>query len=416
MKGITIKSLIIIVAASLELSSCNVLDINDTSSLSDQAIWSSETAADMYVTASYKTFTDVSQVGNSRKVFYDSYSDLMKSTSYDQYTHTYNKALLQASSFSSGSAGAFECWADVYYERIRRANVLLNDIKRYGVSSFGQEWCDIRSAEARLCRAFSYYRLIRVYGGIVLRTDISGTSGGVDDGLYDADINKKRITEAESWDFVLEELKWAAEHLPATWGTDAEPNKWKGRATKSTAYGLLSRMALYAGKWQIAIDAANKVKELGGDLAKDYAKIFQVDGKQDNSKEILFALYFQYKNEALEALNEVRNRVNLPDKTTTDAPDKESFMKLLRKERCVELAGEGFRYWDLRRWKLAENIINGQNAHGIKITKNDDSTFSYEKVECDGGTPRIFLEKYYYFSLPTSETANNKLCENNPYW
>ena len=110
MKGITIKSLIIIVAASLELSSCNVLDINDTSSLSDQAIWSSETAADMYVTASYKTFTDVSQVGNSRKVFYDSYSDLMKSTSYDQYTHTYNKALLQASSFSSGSAGAFECW------------------------------------------------------------------------------------------------------------------------------------------------------------------------------------------------------------------------------------------------------------------------------------------------------------------
>ena len=47
MKGITIKSLIIIVAASLELSSCNVLDINDTSSLSDQAIWSSETAADM---------------------------------------------------------------------------------------------------------------------------------------------------------------------------------------------------------------------------------------------------------------------------------------------------------------------------------------------------------------------------------
>ena len=126
--------------------------------------------------------------------------------------------------------------------------------------------------------------------------------------------------------------------------------------------------------------------------------------------------YDQYKNEALEALNEVRNRVNLPDKTTTDAPDKESFMKLLRKERCVELAGEGFRYWDLRRWKLAENIINGQNAHGIKITKNDDSTFSYEKVECDGGTPRIFLEKYYYFSLPTSETANNKLCENNPYW
>lgn len=567
MKGIAIKNLMFIVAVYFGLSSCNVLDINDTSTLSDQAIWSSETAADMYVTASYKTFTDVSQVGNSRDCFYDSYSDIMKSTSYDQYGHNYNKALLLESAFSTGSAGAFECW-DAVYDRIRRANVLLNDIKRYGISSFGQEWCDIRSAEVRLCRAFSYYRLIRVYGGIVLRTDVSGTNGGVDDGSYDADRNKKRLTEAESWDFVIEELQWAAEHLPSTWGTDAEPVQWKGRATKSTAYGLLSRMALYAGEWQIAIDAANKVKELGGALAEDYAKVFQVDGGQDNSKEILFALYYQdgsvthnydaynrpfgdiavhgvsvyaehvptaeladlyefqdgsdfdwttysehhedpytdreprfhatimyngcqwegrtiqtyeggndgfvaftqsgstnghtctgyyirkylqegysdfttrhsyqydavlryaevllnkaeayaqlnydqYKNEALEALNEVRRRVNLPDE---NAPDKDSFMELLRKERCVELAGEGFRYWDLRRWKLAESVINGQNAHGVKITMNDDATLKYEIVESDGGTPRIFLEKYYYFSLPTSETSNNSLCENNPYW
>jgi starch-binding outer membrane protein, SusD/RagB family len=126
--------------------------------------------------------------------------------------------------------------------------------------------------------------------------------------------------------------------------------------------------------------------------------------------------YGSYKTQALEAMNEVRTRVGLPSKTTTDAPDLDSFMKLLRKERCTELAGEGFRYWDLRRWKLAVNVINGQNAHGVKITKNDDGTYTYDKVACDGGTPRIFLEKYYYFSLPTSEISNNKLCENNPYW
>ena len=112
----------------------------------------------------------------------------------------------------------------------------------------------------------------------------------------------------------------------------------------------------------------------------------------------------------------MRNRVNLPDKTTTDAPDKESFMKLLRKERCVELAGEGFRYWDLRRWKLAENIINGQNAHGIKITKMMIQLFLMKKLNVMEEHLAFFLEKYYYFSLPTSETANNKLCENNPYW
>lgn len=568
MKKRTIKNLISTVVISLGVSSCNVLDLNDTSSLSDLAVWNSEISADMYVTASYKTFTDISQVANSRSAFYDSYSDLTKSTSWDQYTHTYNKALLQASSFTSGGAGAFECWNDVYV-RIRRANVLLDDIKRYGIPKFGQEWCDIRSAEARLCRAFSYYRLIRVYGGVIIRTESSGTNG-VDDGYYESDIHRKRATEAESWDFVIKELQWAGEHLPAIWGTETAPKQ--GRATKKTAYGLLSRIALFAGQWQIAADAATKVKELGGALATDYAKVFQVnENPEGRSNELLFVLYYQdgsvthnydlynrpfgditthgnayaehvptaeladlyefkdgtpfdwatykanghadpytereprfqatilyngctwegrkiqsyiggsdgfvaftqsgstnahtctgyylrkylqegygdyitkrsfqydavlryaevllnkaeayaqlnydqYKTDALDALNEVRNRVGLPDKTIADAPDKDSFMKLLRKERCVELAGEGFRYWDLRRWELAESMINGQNAHGVKITKNTDNTFTYEKVACDGGTPRIFLEKFYYFSLPTSETANNDLCENNPYW
>lgn len=564
MKKRTLKTLIGAVALSLGMASCDVLDLNDTTVLSDLAVWNTESAAEMYITAAYKTFTDVSQVANSRSVFYDSYSDLMKSTAWDQYNHQYNKALLQNNAFATGSAGAFECWSDVY-ERIRRANVLLDEITRYGAPKYGEDWCDIRRAEVRLCRAFSYYRLIRVYGGIVLRTETSGTNG-VDDGSYEADIHRKRLTEAESWDYVINELLWAGKHLPEKWD-----DSWTGRATQKTAYGLVSRMALFAGQWQVAIDAAEEVKRQGGDLAEDYAKLFQVDGGQDNSKEILFALYYQkgsvthnydrynrpfgdndvyttqvyaehvptaeladlyefkdgttfswntyaenhadpytdreprfhatimyngcdwegrtiqtyvdgtdgfseftqsgstnghtctgyylrkylqennttfvndhswqydavlryaevllnkaeayaqlnydrYKTEALDALNEVRNRVGLLDKTTTDAPDKDSFMALLRKERCVELAGEGFRYWDLRRWKLAENVINGQNAHGVKIKKNADDTFTYEKVECDGGTSRIFLEKYYYFSLPTAETANNKLCENNPYW
>ena len=544
-------------------SCTDVLDLYKTDEISDQAVWTDEVAADMYITASYKTITDVSQVFfASNNAYYDSYSDLMKSTSWDQYDHPYNRALLQASAFSTGSAGAFECWGDVYV-RIRRANVVLDEIKRYGVNNFGEEWCDIRRAEVRLCRAFSYYRLIRVYGGVPIRTDVSGADGGLDDGSNPADVHRKRSTETESWDFVLSELQWAAEHLPESW-----PSKWEGRATQKTAYGFISRMALYAQKWQVAVDAAEKVKELGGDLADNYAKLFQVDGGQDNSMEILFALngvsglvthrydqfirpfgdnavhgttvlaqhvptaeladlyefsdgtafdwnshaddpytdreprfhatimyegctwegreiqtyeggtdgfreytqslstgghtctgyylrkylqeghsafvtensyqydavlryaevllnkaeayaeldYAIHRDKALGALNEVRGRVNLPQKTAVDAPSKEAFLTLLRKERCVELAGEGFRYWDLRRWKMAESVINGKNAHGTKITKNADNTYSYERVECDGGTARIFLERYYYFSLPTSEIANNNLCDNNLYW
>lgn len=561
---IKITTLFGILVLGFGMLSCNdkVLDLYNTGELSDLAIWSTENAAEMYITASYKTITDISQVSNSRSQYFDSYSDLMKSTSWDLYNHPYNKSLLQISAFSTGSAGAFECWGDVY-SRIRRANVLLDEITRYGAPRFGEEWCNIRRAEVRLCRAFSYYRLIRVYGGVVIRTETSGANGGVDDGSNQADIHRKRATEAESWDFVLSELKWAAENLPDSWTAS-----WSGRATKATAYGFISRMALYAKKWQIAVDAAEKVKDLGGALAPDYAKVFQVDGGQDNSREILFALHYlsgsvthdydnlnrpfgdraiypgsgvyaehvptaeladlyefndgtpfswttwsgshanpftdreprfhatimyngykwegreiqsytggidgfinwtqssstgghtctgyylrkylqedntdfptkhsyqydavlryaevllnkaeayaeldygQYRTQALNALNEVRARVNLPPK---DASSKEDFMNLLRKERCVELAGEGLRYWDLRRWRLAESVINGKNAHGVKIT-NNSGALSYETVDVDDGAKRVFLEKYYYFSLPVAETTNNKLCENNPYW
>lgn len=565
-----------VIALSIGAFSCeDVLDINDTTKLSDQAIWSSEKSADEYVTASYKTITDVSQVFNSRYQYFDSYSDIMKSTDWITYA-PYNRALLNSNEFSTGSAGPLDCWANKgdgtdCYTRIRRANVLLDEIKRYGAPKFGEDWCNIRRAEIRLCRAFSYYRLARVYGGVIIRTDVSGVGGGLDDGANPLNVRRARATEAVTWDFIIDELRWAAEYLPDEWLP-----QWHGRATKIAAWGFISRMALYAKKWDVVIEAADKVKELGGDLAPDYAKVFkaQTDGSVDKdvTKELLFALYalpnavthnydrqnrpfgdravynttltadhvptaeladlyeykdgtafnwnswqvnhsdpftdreprfhatimyngcnwekrviqtyvggsdgfseflkstatdnartctgyylrkylqenntkfveersyqydavlryaevllnkaeayaerdyLQYRDQALGALNEVRSRVKLPVKAAADAPDKEAFMNLLQKERCVELAGEGFRYWDLRRWKLAEALIHGQNVHGVKITKNVDNTYTYSRVACDDDTPRIFLEKYYYFSLPASELANNNLCKDNPYW
>lgn len=553
-----------ILGLALAMASCtDVLDVNNTTTLSDVAVWNTESSADMYVTASYKTFSDVSQVANSRSCYYDSFTDLMKSTSWDMYGHPYNKTLLQSSSFSKGNAGAFSCWSECY-NRIRRANVLLSDLNKYG-SKFGEEWCNIRRAEVRLCRAFTYYRLIRVYGGVVLRTDTTGTEG-VDDGKFSQDKNRKRMTEDESWHYVLNELQWAAKYLPESW-----PESWYGRATKRTAYALISRMALYANEWQLAIDAANRVKELGGALVPSYAKLFEVDGGQDNSSEICYATYYQKgsvvhdfdrynrpfgdravygydvygeqvptaeladmyefkdgsqfswttwknnhadpytdreprfqatilyngakwegrtiqtyvggsdgfveftqngsttahtctgyylrkylqegnkdfatthsyqydiviryaevllnkaealarlnysqnKQQALDCLNEVRQRVGLPKRTDGDAPTEDEFMLLLRHERCVEFAGEGLRYWDLKRWKLSQQIIDGKNAHGTRIIRADDGSLTYSQVECDGGTKRLFPERYYYLSLPTSEVANNNLCEDNLYW
>ena len=82
----------------------------------------------------------------------------------------------------------------------------------------------------------------------------------------------------------------------------------------------------------------------------------------------------------------------------------------------MELAGEGFRYWDLRRWRLAEKVIDGQNVHGVKISKQSDGSFTYEQVDADGGHKRIFYDRYYRFAIPLSERSNNSLCTNNDGW
>lgn len=92
-------------------------------------------------------------------------------------------------------------------------------------------------------------------------------------------------------------------------------------------------------------------------------------------------------------------------------------MKLLRKERICELAFEGFRYWDLRRWRLAGEVIDGKQAHG---TKNNQKKMIIlilmNKCHVTDNINRFFPERYYLLPIPVDELQNNPLCENNAPW
>lgn len=115
--------------------------------------------------------------------------------------------------------------------------------------------------------------------------------------------------------------------------------------------------------------------------------------------------------EALVSLNKVRDRAKLPKITITD---QEALRIIIREERKIELAFEGHRFWDLRRWKTAKETLDGKKMHGTKITRSGDS-FIYEKVECDD-QPRVFRDSYYKLPVPQSEINNNPLCTQTPLW
>jgi starch-binding outer membrane protein, SusD/RagB family len=113
------------------------------------------------------------------------------------------------------------------------------------------------------------------------------------------------------------------------------------------------------------------------------------------------------------AINLIRQRpgVNMPD---VPAGLSTSQMRdAIRYERRVELAFEEHRFYDVRRWKIAD-VTENKPAGGITVTKNG-STFTYApKVALEG---RKFEAKHYWLPIPRAEiqASNNKITQNNGY-
>ena len=107
---------------------------------------------------------------------------------------------------------------------------------------------------------------------------------------------------------------------------------------------------------------------------------------------------------AMAELNKVRARAGF----TTDlvAVDKNTCMKYIMRERMLELAFEGHRFWDLRRWGLAEKTLNNMHLTGVKPVDKDGVT-TYVKFDADNGKVRKYPAKYNRFPIPNDEIQRN---------
>ena len=119
------------------------------------------------------------------------------------------------------------------------------------------------------------------------------------------------------------------------------------------------------------------------------------------------------------ALDLLRNRANLRPFDTSDKTllkDQAEMRKYIKQERRLELAFEEHRFWDLRRWKDAETILN-QPVKGMRITKDDAGNFTYTVFEAD---TRIFDPKLYWYPIPRKEILKyrnaGKTIVQNPGW
>ena len=116
---------------------------------------------------------------------------------------------------------------------------------------------------------------------------------------------------------------------------------------------------------------------------------------------------------ARQAINMIRSRagVNMP---AVVALGKDDMRVAIRHERQIELAFEEHRFYDVRRWKIAE-VTENLPCRGVIITKNADGSFSFtDKIALDG---RKFEPKHYWLPIPRTEilASGNKL-EQNPFY
>ena len=117
------------------------------------------------------------------------------------------------------------------------------------------------------------------------------------------------------------------------------------------------------------------------------------------------------ENVVREYVNIVRSRpgVEMPDITDTG----DELRERIRKERRIELCYEGYRMWDLRRWKSAMEVENTP-LEGYEITKMVDGTYRYRRYNV---LDRSFLQQHYWIPIPYDEIVkNNGNLEQNPFY
>ncbi|SDL28572.1 Starch-binding associating with outer membrane [Catalinimonas alkaloidigena] len=103
---------------------------------------------------------------------------------------------------------------------------------------------------------------------------------------------------------------------------------------------------------------------------------------------------------ALDQLNAVRERADLPALTLTDLPSQEAFRDEVDRQRRLELAFEGERWFDLIRYARHET------ADGV-----DHAVTALDLIEAQTGTANA---DYLLFPIPQTEVNNNALLEQNP--
>ncbi len=120
-------------------------------------------------------------------------------------------------------------------------------------------------------------------------------------------------------------------------------------------------------------------------------------------------LYGTDYRRAITLLDEIRNRAGLPAvEEVIAAPNRDQLREIMRRERRCELAFEGSRLRDIRRWKIMEEVIPGE-AFGYDPEMYAAKQWELYPIDQN----RAFYPHQYLWPIPQSERDANPNCAQN---
>lgn len=184
---------------------------------------------------------------------------------------------------------------------------------------------------------------------------------------------------------------------------------WAGRETE-TWHGGLDSPESSIGSWNASRSGyafkkfmVESIPPTGSSVKPENPWIyFRLAEFYLNYAEIMYELGDE--ETAREYINKVRGRqsVQMPPVTATGLELRDK----IRNERRVELAFEGHRFFDVRRWKIADQTEN-KALLAINIQKSEDGNKTYEATLL---LKRIFLDQHYLLPIPRAEVDKSKGC------
>lgn len=263
---------------SLLTISCQKLDEKPFSSLSVANLYQNEADVDRAILGIYDP---------QQNPFFD-FDLMLLTTAPSEHAVVRFKESYQGkySSFSSDAndPAINDIWTQMYLG-INRANTVIDNVKRAGLE---QSIENEKIAECKFMRAYYYFHLVRLFGGVPLH--LTETTDFSDEAL-----KKPRNTIEEVYNTILDDLTFAEQYLP-----NVRSAANLGRATNGAAKSILGKVYLtMAGKPLLQTnryqDAVTKLKEVvdnrsayGYELLNNYSDIFS-DNTEFNS-EVIYAV------------------------------------------------------------------------------------------------------------------------------